>query len=500
MFNRTKSKNFRVEVLAPSSRRKAWMAKHPNFRKRPRVTEPQFESRCPIFLEDDVVIVDNSMKPSTSARSVELTRFEPSTSTNPADNKRNRIYAPLSAISSRLSCEHPEQYRHTRNEDESGGIANRPSTGRHDVQMLPKSKEAGREVVFCSSGPDQRPTPSSSDGFSRKARDIVIRRDFQGPHVESPSSRKRPAKDDAGELSTKDAHVHKSETLTVIIPHRRAALSRQEPKPQPAKDMESSPIVEPQPAAATAVNQTPVPSDEVKAESSPLLTSLPSDDTTAKKQSNGLSKEKDGMQPISDDESDGESEEGELIDPPVLKSMVSEGNIIPYSLDTHAFSNHHVCRRLLIHEQKFSNAEQYYMWSKAKFCKDFSAANAILYLKDPKMIKQVDSQLKNVNQKEWMKFSWKVRMKAAMAKFKQNQRMRYQLFRTIGSTLVEADVHDTYWGIGLSIDDPNIADPSKWRGANVMGEVLMQVRDVLKEDPDYSNEVERAKQNLFGSQ
>ncbi|VDO52369.1 unnamed protein product [Haemonchus placei] len=400
-------------------------------------------------MEDDVVIVDNSMKPSTSARSVELTRFEPSTSTNPPDNKRNRIYAPLSAISSRLSCEHPEQYRHTR-ENESGGIANRPSTNRNDVQMLPKSKEAGREVVFCSKGPDQRPAPSSSDGFSRKARDIVIRRDFQ--------------------------------------------------KPQPAKDLESSPTVEPQPAAATAVNQTSIPSDEVKAESSPLLTSLPSDDTSTKKQTNGLPKEKGMMQPISDEESDDESDEGELIDPPVLKSMVSEGNIIPYSLDTHAFSNHHVCRRLLIHEQKFSNAEQYYMWSKAKFCKDFSAANAILYLKDPKMIKQVDSQLKNVNQKEWMKFSWKVRMKAAMAKFKQNQRMRYQLFRTIGSTLVEADVHDTYWGIGLSIDDPNIADPSKWRGANVMGEVLMQVRDVLKEDPGYSNEVEQAKQNLFGSQ
>ncbi|PIO54856.1 hypothetical protein TELCIR_23769 [Teladorsagia circumcincta] len=66
------------------------------------------------------------------------------------------------------------------------------------------------------------------------------------------------------------------------------------------------------------------------------------------------------------------------------------------------------------------------------------------------MIKQVDSQLKNVDENQWMKFSWKVRMKAAMAKFKQNRRMRYQLFRTIGSTLVEADVDDTYWGVGLS--------------------------------------------------
>ncbi|VDO10954.1 unnamed protein product [Haemonchus placei] len=42
MFNRTKSKNFRVEVLVPSSRRKARMAKHPDFRKRPRVTRMTF--------------------------------------------------------------------------------------------------------------------------------------------------------------------------------------------------------------------------------------------------------------------------------------------------------------------------------------------------------------------------------------------------------------------------------------------------------------------------
>ncbi|KAK6043656.1 hypothetical protein COOONC_18838 [Cooperia oncophora] len=206
------------------------------------------------------------------------------------------------------------------------------------------------------------------------------------------------------------------------------------------------------------------------------------------------------MQPVSDDESGDELDGGGLIDPPVIKSTISEESFIPYSLDTHAFSNQQQCRRLLIHEQKFSSAEQFYMWTKAKFCKDFNAANAILYLKDPKMIKQVDSQLHNLDVNKWMKFSWKVRMKAAMAKFKQNRRMRYQLFRTIGSTLVEADADDTYWGVGLSIDDPNIADPSKWRGANVMGEVLMQIRDVLKEDPDYSEEVERAKQNLLGSQ
>ncbi|KAK5965317.1 hypothetical protein GCK32_002306 [Trichostrongylus colubriformis] len=519
MFNRTKTKNFRVEVLLPSPRRKGRMGKHPNLWRRPRTAGPRFDSsRCPTFLEDGVVVVDNSMKPSTSERSVELTRSEPLTSVHSAENKRNRLYAPLSALSSRLHSDQPEQFRRSHSVEETGSIVHQHISRRHDVPMQQNSKEAGREVVFCngsaSSVPsarkplpmksfDQRATPSSASGFCKKGRDIVIRRDFQESPVANPSSRKRPAptNNDVDMPSSSEAHVHKSETLTVIIPQRKAALSRQEPKPSHfIKATDSSPSAV-ENIAATPKSQpmkSPVSlaDDEVKLSTSPVA--LPAEpQPVAEKPANGHSKNEDELQPVSDDESS--DEDGELIDPLVVKSSVSDENFIPYSSETHAFSNHQLCRHLLIHEQNFSSAEQFYMWTKARFCKDFSAANAVLYLKDPKMIKQVDSQLKNVDMNEWMKFSWKVRMKAAMAKFKQNRRMRYQLFRTIGSTLVEANVDDTYWGIGLSIDDPNIADPSKWRGANVMGEVLMQIRDVLKDDPDFSDEVEQAKRNLIGS-
>ncbi|KAK6022131.1 hypothetical protein OSTOST_12184 [Ostertagia ostertagi] len=467
------------------------------------------------------------MKPSTSERSVELARHEPSSSTSSAENKRNRLYAPLSALSSRLHINQPEQFRNTHSEEETGTSTVQPSTSRNDMQMLPKPKETAshsltflflpeREVVFCNGGPssasparkpitmknlDQRVVPSSSSGFPRKGSRHCDSERFPGSRVQLIQLRgKRPAstKDDSDMSPPSEPHVHKSETLTVIIPQRRAALSRQEPKPQSTKVPDSSPAVEKK-LADVQMKQPAASSPDVE-KSSPLPTTLPADEqSVAEKPSNGHSMNKDDLLPVSDEESGDELDDGDLIDPPVIKSTVTEGNFIPYSLDTHAFSNQHHCPRLLIHEQKFSSAEQFYMWTKARFFKDFNAANAILYLKDPKMIKQVDSQLKNVDVNQWMKFSWKVRMKAAMAKFKQNRRMRYQLFRTIGSTLVEANVDDTYWGVGLSSDDPNIADPSKWRGANVMGEVLMQIRDVLKEDPDYSDEVEQAKQNLFGS-
>ncbi|RCN29173.1 hypothetical protein ANCCAN_25073 [Ancylostoma caninum] len=194
-----------------------------------------------------------------------------------------------------------------------------------------------------------------------------------------------------------------------------------------------------------------------------------------------------------------EDEEG-FMDPPVVKSVMSNENIIPFFSDKYVFSNHYPCRRLFIYGQRFTSTEQYYMWTKAKFCKDFSAANAILYLNDPKMIKQVGNQLENFDQHRWRKISWRVMMKAVMAKFKQDRRMRFQLFRTAGSVLAEASPYDNYWGIGLAIDDPNVADPAQWTGCNVMGEVLMQVRDVLMEHPKYSEEVKKAKQCLLGCQ
>ncbi|KAK6043657.1 hypothetical protein COOONC_18839 [Cooperia oncophora] len=417
MFNRAK-KDFRVEVLVPPRGKRR--GKHPGFRIRPRVTRPQFGSRCPMFLENDVVVVDHSMKPSTSERSVEFARSESSSSPSHSENKRNRLYAPLSALSSRLCFDRSEQFRHTHSEEEDASSAAQPSTSRQDIQQ-PKPKEAGREIVFCksetSAPPPRKPITMNDDPPPRKAitmnddraapssstfrkKDIVFRRGFQESRVPDPAPRKRqvPTKDDLEKSPPSERHVHKSETLTVIIPQRRVALQKQEQKiAQSTKSTESSPIVENKPATVPP--------------------------------SNGHSKNKDEMQPVSDDESGDELDGGVhssifslgLIDPPVIKSTISEESFIPYSLDTHmrfpirtavyAVTTHSIEQKVFVLRNNFSMSP-----TKAKFCKDFNAANAILYLKDPKMIKQVDSQLQNLDVNKWMKFSWKVRMKAAMAK------------------------------------------------------------------------------------
>ncbi|MGN6153986.1 MAG: NADAR domain-containing protein [Lysobacteraceae bacterium] len=42
--------------------------------------------------------------------------------------------------------------------------------------------------------------------------------------------------------------------------------------------------------------------------------------------------------------------------------------------------------------------------------------------------------------------------------------------------LVEASPVDAVWGIGLAAADPGAHDPERWRGANLLGFALMDVR------------------------
>ena len=46
---------------------------------------------------------------------------------------------------------------------------------------------------------------------------------------------------------------------------------------------------------------------------------------------------------------------------------------------------------------------------------------------------------------------------------------------------MEASPVDRIWGIGLNADDPAAGDPGCWRGLNLLGFALMQVREALKD-------------------
>jgi ribA/ribD-fused uncharacterized protein len=65
-------------------------------------------------------------------------------------------------------------------------------------------------------------------------------------------------------------------------------------------------------------------------------------------------------------------------------------------------------------------------------------------------------------------------------KFSQHKALEQFLLQTHDRVLVEASPVDPVWGIGLAEDHPDVLHPSKWKGTNLLGFALMEVRDQLK--------------------
>lgn len=50
--------------------------------------------------------------------------------------------------------------------------------------------------------------------------------------------------------------------------------------------------------------------------------------------------------------------------------------------------------------------------------------------------------------------------------------------------MVEASPKDRIWGIGLAVEDPRSRNPSQWLGLNLLGKVLMRVRDKIRAEAE----------------
>ena len=54
--------------------------------------------------------------------------------------------------------------------------------------------------------------------------------------------------------------------------------------------------------------------------------------------------------------------------------------------------------------------------------------------------------------------------------------MRENLAGRLDAVLVEASPRDRIWGIGMGASNENATNPARWRGQNLLGFALMDVR------------------------
>ena len=134
----------------------------------------------------------------------------------------------------------------------------------------------------------------------------------------------------------------------------------------------------------------------------------------------------------------------------------------------------------LINDIKYCCVEQYLMSEKAKIFHDYVMFKKIMDTENPKLHKKYGRQVKNYNDTEWEKIREDIAITGNYAKFSQNRKLYEYLISTENKILVEASPYDIIWGIGLKETDERCLDETKWRGTNLLGKVLMQVRKDIK--------------------
>ena len=116
------------------------------------------------------------------------------------------------------------------------------------------------------------------------------------------------------------------------------------------------------------------------------------------------------------------------------------------------------------------------------FDSDNSALSAmILSEKKPSVVKKYGRMVNNYNEQVWNELRYEIMLDALKQKFGPNTHLRIKLAETGSMILVEASPSDKVWGIGLSREQA-IAG-IEWRGCNLLGKCLMEVREWLKFAP-----------------
>lgn len=129
----------------------------------------------------------------------------------------------------------------------------------------------------------------------------------------------------------------------------------------------------------------------------------------------------------------------------------------------------------------FTNSEQLYMYLKAIYFKDFDKAKEIVnFGNEPRIAKNLGREVRGYNDIEWAKVREVMMYTACILKFKSDTNLAKKLLDTNNKILVEASPVDLVWGIGIKWDNDDILDETNWKGLNLLGKVLMKVREELK--------------------
>ena len=129
----------------------------------------------------------------------------------------------------------------------------------------------------------------------------------------------------------------------------------------------------------------------------------------------------------------------------------------------------------------YRTAEHWMMTQKALLFDDKKSFEKIINCNKPGEAKALGREVIGYNDQIWNEQKFEIVKNGNIHKFNQHPDLAEYLLKTENRILVEASPVDTIWGIGLSQDDVDIENIYCWRGQNLLGFALMEVRDFLRQ-------------------
>lgn len=128
---------------------------------------------------------------------------------------------------------------------------------------------------------------------------------------------------------------------------------------------------------------------------------------------------------------------------------------------------------------EFFYSEHLFMYLKALLFDDLEHAKLIYDAKTPAEAKGYGRQVVGFKESVWRNLREEIMYFSVRKKFWQcvefNRTVMNPEFS--GKSFVECNPRDRIWGVGLDEDDPMADDESEWKGLNLLGRILTEIRD-----------------------
>lgn len=129
----------------------------------------------------------------------------------------------------------------------------------------------------------------------------------------------------------------------------------------------------------------------------------------------------------------------------------------------------------------YQTAEHWMMAEKARLFNDDENLEKILKSSKPGEAKKLGREVDNFDAAIWDEHKFAIVVAGNFHKFSQQKALKTFLLNTHDRVLVEASPLDRIWGIGMAATNPAAQQPVLWKGQNLLGYALMEVRDQLQQ-------------------